>query len=55
MKLYRKNNIVIINAMKHKGAIEEKHSRIETQGLVKTREKPTWGKPLKFFFLLDCH
>jgi hypothetical protein len=55
MQLYRKNNI-IINAVEHKGTIEEKHSHIETPGLVGDQGKTHYGEnPFKFFFLLDCH
>lgn len=43
MELYRKNNI-IVNAVKHKGTIEEKHPHIETQGLVRDKGKPTTRK-----------
>ena len=34
MQLYRKKNIIIINAAEHKGTIEENHAHIETPGLV---------------------
>ena len=56
MQLYRKNNIMIINAVEHTRTIEEKHSYIATLGLVGDQGKTHYGeKPLKFFFLLDCH
>jgi len=55
MQLYRKNNI-IINGAEHKGTIEEKHSHIETPGLVRDQGKTHYVEnPFKFFFLLDCH
>lgn len=55
MKLYRNNNI-IINIVEHKGTIEEKHSHIETLGLVGDQGKTHYGEnPSKFFFLLDFH
>ena len=34
MKLCRKKNVIIINAMPHKGKIEKNHSHIETPGSV---------------------
>ena len=40
--------------MEHKGTIEEKHSHIETLGLIEDQGKPHYGEnPFKFFFLLD--
>jgi len=55
MQLHRKNNI-IINATKHKGTIEEKHSHIETLGFVGDQGKTHYRENLcKFFFLLDFH
>jgi len=55
MQLFRKNNI-IVNAVKHKGTIEEKHSHIETPRLVEDQSKTHHGEnPFKFYFLLDCH
>jgi len=55
MKLCRKKNI-IINVVKHKGTIKEKHSHIETLGLVEDQGKTHSGEtPFKLFFLLDCH
>jgi len=43
MQLYGKNNIIIINASEHKGIIEEKHSHIETPGLVGDQGKTHYG------------
>jgi len=50
MQLYRKNN-TIINAVKHKGTIEEKHSHIEEPGLVGDNGKTHYSEdPFKLFF-----
>ena len=51
MQLHRKNNI-IINATKHKGTIEEKHSHIETLGLVGDQGKTHYGKPFQILLLI---
>ena len=56
MQLYRKNNIIIINAAEHKGTIEENDSHIEKPVLVRDQGKTYNGEnPFKFFFLLDCY
>lgn len=44
MQLCGKNNIIIINAVKHKGTIEEKHAHIETLGLVVGQGKTHYGE-----------
>jgi len=42
--------------VEHKIKIEEKHSHIKTQGLVRDQGKTHyWKNPVKFFFLLDWH
>jgi len=54
MQLCRKKNIIIINVVEHKGTIEEKHSHIETLGLVGEQGKTHYGENhFKLFFLLD--
>ena len=51
MQLYI-NNKIIINAVEHKGTIEENHAHIETPGLVRVQGKTHYGEnPRKFFFL----
>ena len=35
MQLCRKNNVIIINAVEHKGTTEEKNPHIETPGFVR--------------------
>ena len=55
MQLHRKNNVMIINAAKHKGT-KENNSHIETPIFVRDQEKIHYGEnPFKFFFFLDCH
>ena len=55
MQLCRKNNIIIINATKHKGTIEEEHSHIETPGLVGDQGKtPQRGKPFQVLIVIEC-
>lgn len=50
MQLYRKNNSTI-NAVKHKGTIEEKHSHIGTPGLVEDEGKTHYDEdPFKLLF-----
>jgi len=55
MQLCRMNNITIINAIEHKGTIEEKHSHIETPILVEDQGKTHYGENSCNFFFLDCY
>ena len=55
MYLCRNNNI-IINAVEHKGKIEEKHLHIEPPRLVKDQGKTHYVEnAFKFLFLLNHH
>lgn len=52
MQLYRKKN-TIINVVECKGTIEEKHSHIETSGLVEDQGKTAQGgKPFQILLLI---
>jgi len=53
MQLCINNNSIIINAIEHKGTIEEKHSHIETPGLVRDQGKTHYGgNPLQIILLI---
>lgn len=43
MQLCRNKNIIIINAVEHKGTIEENHSHIETPRLEGDQRKTHYG------------